>query len=304
MQNGDATGALLLERATIRSLAAWGAAALTSAGFDEARLHAELLLGHALKLNRSDLEIHGDRLIDRDGMKRFHSLLSRRLRSEPLQYIVGETAFMGLEISVDPRVLIPRPETELLAEKTLEVISRSAYPAVRILDIGTGSGCVAIALAHRLPHSQVTGLDVSAEALQVAARNVERHGLRNVTLIEGDIFEHVLPDRTFEIIVANPPYIPAEDFPNLQPEVRDFEPRIATTDDQDGLRFARRIAAVASRRLTGGGALLMEIGYGQAESAAKIFRGEGLSDITVWDDYAKIPRVVAGMNPGTDRVRG
>ena len=292
------------EQPTVRSLGKWGVDVLLSSGFDEARLHVELLLGHALSLTRTQLEIQRDRRISREEDERFRSLLARRLGNEPLQYVIGETEFMGLTMTVDPGVLIPRPETELLAEKAIELIRQRAGHHPRILDIGTGSGCIAITLGCRFPDSAIFGLDVSPDALRVAAHNIRRHRVTNVSLVRGDIFEDVLPGMMFELLVANPPYVSEDEFRSLQPEVRDFEPRSATTDGSDGLRFARRIADFARERLMPGGSLLMEIGYGQGEAVTGIVRDTGMVDVALLDDFAGIPRVVIGVKPPVVSAQG
>jgi release factor glutamine methyltransferase len=164
-----------------------------------------------------------------------------------------------------------------------------------ILDIGTGSGNIAVALASRLLHAGVTALDVSAEALAVAARNVERHHLSNIELLQADALSDFLPGKTFDLIVSNPPYISAAEFEQLQPEIRDFEPRIATTDDADGFRFIRRVSSVAAEKLSPGGWLLMEIAYNQSDTVQEIVSGLGFHGVEVFEDFAGIPRVVRGQ---------
>jgi release factor glutamine methyltransferase len=278
----------------ILSLLEWSAEHLSSRGFDDARLNAELLLAHVLHLSRIQLYTQHDRPLDMQELAAYKSLLQRRLKHEPLQYILGETEFMGLPLFVDTSVLIPRPETELLVEKTLETLHSVAKENLDILDIGTGSGNIAVALASRLPHAGVTALDVSAEALAVAARNIERHHLANVTLLQADVFSDFLPGKAFDIIASNPPYISAQDFEQLQPEIKDFEPKIATTDGGDGLRFIRRISGVAAEKLTPGGWLLMEIAFSQSTAVRAIVSGFGFHDVEVFADYAGIPRVVRG----------
>ncbi len=284
-------------KATMRSLVDWSTAYLEAHGFDEARLHAELLLSHALNRPRRELQVRPEEPIGDSAREEFMHLLGRRLTHEPLQYIVGETEFMGMALSVDRRVLIPRPETELLVESAL-VAARRWNRSIAILDVGTGSGNIAVALGKFLPESSITAVDASADALAVAAANVRRHALKNVRLLQADLFGEILPGDSFEMIVSNPPYVPAEDFAGLQEEVREFEPRSATTDGSDGLRVLRRLAPWACGHLVDGGELIVEIGFGQSAAATAIVRSAGFSDVLTLDDLAGIPRVVGGRWSG------
>ncbi len=286
----------------IRSVLEWGSASLSGRGFDESRLHAELLLAHALGVPRNRLTLLYDRILSQNEVGQFFGLLTRRLTHEPLQYIVGETEFMGLRIEVDARVLIPRPETELLVERALDCIRSMGSGTVRVLDIGTGSGCVAVALATMAPGCSVTATDVDVGALEVAGRNVHGHGLLNVSVRQSDIFSDDLAGQMFECIVANPPYVPVGEYAGLQREVREFEPRAAVTDGGDGLRFARRIAGVAAAHLVPHGCVLVETGAGTAEEVKALFRNARLVDATAFEDYAHIPRVISARQAHTGRT--
>jgi release factor glutamine methyltransferase len=281
---------------TVLSLATSAREYLTTHGIDEARLTVDLLLAHVLGISRLELYLQYDRPLTSTEITRFKDLLKRRLGHEPLQYILGETEFMGLALKVNPHVLIPRPETELVVEKTLETIKELSEGAPRVLDIGTGSGNIAIAVAHYAPHVVVTALDVSGEALAVAEENVRRHALDNVTLENVDLFSDRLPGPGFDLVVSNPPYVSAEEFRKLEPEVRDFEPPLATTDESDGLRFMRRISAVAESILNPGGAVILELGHGQSDKTREMFGVAGLEKIQVFEDYASIPRVIRGWH--------
>ncbi|MGB6121420.1 MAG: peptide chain release factor N(5)-glutamine methyltransferase [Bacteroidota bacterium] len=283
---------------TVLTLTASAREHLTTRGFDEARLTVDLLLANVLRISRLELYLQYDRPVTATEIRIFKDLLKRRLRHEPLQYILGETEFMGLALKVDQNVLIPRPETELLAEKALETIEDLPPGPARVLDIGTGSGNIAIALAHFAPETHVTAIDVSENALTVAAENVARHGLKNVTLQKLDLFGEIPGDRQFSLVVSNPPYVPADEFEQLQPEIREFEPRRATTDDADGFRFINRISGMAGSYLVPGGALIVEIGYGQSATALDIMRGAGLLNVEIFQDYGSIPRVIRGWQPG------
>ncbi len=282
---------------TVLSLLGAAAGHLHARGFDEARLHAEYLLAHVLGLDRLGLYLQFDRPLTPHEVGTFRSLFRRRLSHEPLQYILGETGFMGLRIAVNPDVLIPRPETELLVERALAFAAERPGESLRILDACTGSGNIAVAIAHFLPGATVTAFDSSAEALRTAGINAERIVPGRVTLVEADLFREFLPGRSFDLILSNPPYIPAEEFSRLDPEVRVFEPRLATTDDGDGFRFHRRLALIGSERLTAGGALMLEVGYGQAAAVASLMADAGLTGLVTTADSAGIPRVVEGRRP-------
>ncbi|MBI4535230.1 MAG: peptide chain release factor N(5)-glutamine methyltransferase [Ignavibacteriae bacterium] len=277
---------------TVLSLIEWSAQHLGSKGFDEARLHVELLLAKVLGYSRIQIYTNFDKPLDQSELAEFKTLLQRRMSHEPLQYIIGETEFMGLPLFVNPSVLIPRPETEQLVEKVLEAIRSVDSDGLEILDIGTGSGNIPVALSKFAPNVFVTSIDVSDEALQTAAVNVTRNKADRITLMKADVFSDFLPGKQFDLIVSNPPYISVEEFSLLQPEIKDFEPRIATTDDADGYRFVRRISQFSSRRLNYGGLMLMEIAYNQAREAQKIVAQAGLHGIQIFQDHSGNPRIL------------
>lgn len=227
-------------------------------------LDAQTLLAHTLGQDRTYLIIHFNQPLADDVQSHYQSLIQRRVAREPLQYIVGTQEFYGLEFEVTPDVLIPRPETELLVEETLRLAAELSAPL--IVDIGTGSGCIAVTLARELPTARVIALDVSAAALAVAQRNAVRNGVQaRVELIESDLLTNLPADCRADFILSNPPYIAQSEMPTLQREVRDWEPTIALTDFGDGLQFYRRLLADAPRHLQPGGYLLVEMGYQQAE---------------------------------------
>jgi len=217
-------------------------------------------------------------------------MVARRARREPLQYILGSQEFMRLEFAVTPAVLIPRHDTEVLVTEAV----RRAGEANRILDIGVGSGCIAVSLAKALPRAEVMGVEASPEALALAEKNAEAHGVR-VTLFEGSLFEPFSGQR-FDLIVSNPPYIPTADLEALQPEVRDFEPRQALDGGTDGLDFYRLIIPAATDYLNPGGWLLFEVGIGQTKSVQALFELTGkFSDLFTAKDPNGIERVVGGQ---------
>ena len=277
---------------TVRSALEWASSVLSRSGIDEAGLNAELLLAHLLRLTRTRLSVEARRNLDPSLLEAYRVLVERRLSREPLQYIIGEVEFMGLPLYVDNSVLIPRPETEILVEKSLELIRSLSKERVSVLDIGTGSGNIAIALAKFSPCVQVTTIDISREALRTAARNLQRLQVERVVLSQADLFSDFLPGQSFDVIVSNPPYVSAVEFELLQPEIRLFEPRIATTDEGDGLSCIKRILTLAQQKLERSGAILLELGYGQAKDATEIASKCGLVKIAVHDDLSGVPRVL------------
>jgi release factor glutamine methyltransferase len=277
---------------TVLSLLQWGSDYLKAKGFDEPRLTVDLLLAHVLSLPRLNLYLQFDRPLTADERARFKALFKRRLAREPLQYIIGETDFMGLRVRVTPDVLVPRPETELLAECAIEELKRRGDAGQEVLEIGTGSGNLALAIARFVPSAHILSIDVSAAALAVAGENLRMHGIQTVDLDEMDVFSDRVLGRTFNLIVSNPPYVSLAEYAELQPEVRDFEPRLATTDEADGLRVIRRIVELAGLLLNPGGCLMMEVAYDQSRPVTGLLEMGGLKEIQWHDDHAGIPRVV------------
>lgn len=292
-QSSTATPPKSHQRWTVLTLVEWATNHLIERGFDEARLHVELLLAHVLSYSRLQLYTNFDRPLNEEELLQFKQLFRRRLSHEPLQYLLGETEFMGIRLFVDQNVLIPRPETEQLVEHVVEVVKTSGKKPFEILDIGTGSGNIPIAIAKLAPNSSITSIDISIEAQDVARKNIALNEISNVTLLHADMFDDFLPGKLFNGIVSNPPYVAVDEFSMLEPEVRDFEPRIATTDNGDGYRCIRRISELAKSMLVDGGFLMMEIGYSQAEEAKQIVDKSGLPDIEVFNDYAGHQRIIS-----------
>ena len=300
---------------------------LDKRGVDSPRLQAELLLAHALKMPRMKLYLNFERSLNAPETDALRDLVKRRSQREPLQHIVGTTSFCGLEIGVNRNVLVPRPETELLAELGWQFLAAlvaqrendfpsSSSPLTRgepspaahaapsptsraremreisALDFGTGSGCIAIALAAKCPAARVTGLDISSEALALARDNAARNNIaERIEFLHGDGFA-ACPGQQFDLVVSNPPYIPSEEIATLQPEVRDFDPRSALDGGLDGLDFYRRLAADAGASLKLGGRIMMEFGDGQGESIAEIFKNEKWIVESVKEDYSRRPRIL------------
>ncbi len=261
------------------------------------RLEAEVLLAHVLGSDRIRLILDADRPLEAAELSKYREAIKRRRAGEPVAYLVGMREFYGLELRVDARVLIPRPDTEVLVEVALEV-TRSRNLGGRALDLCTGSGCVAIAFAKNRPTWQVTGTDLSADAVDVARANALRLGaVWGVRFAQGDLFDAVGPEERFELITANPPYIPASDIPGLQPDIRDFEPHLALDGGSDGLRLLPAIARGAVERLTPGGTLAVEIGAGQSDDVAALFERTGLIDVQRHRDLGGHERVVSAKRP-------
>ncbi|HZW22725.1 peptide chain release factor N(5)-glutamine methyltransferase [Noviherbaspirillum sp.] len=250
-------------------------------------LEARILLSHALQLSRVQLVTQSERILNQRESDAVAALFARRLRGEPIAYILGEREFFGLLLHTTPDVLIPRPETEHLVELALERMPDKA----RLLDMGTGSGAIAIAIAHARPDAGVTALDASEAALDVARRNAERHQAK-VRFLLSDWYA-ALGNEQFDIIVSNPPYIVAGD-PHLSQGDLRFEPVDALTDHGDGLSAIRTIAEGTQRYLVAGGWLLMEHGYDQAAAVRALLVREGFHEVQSWKDLAGIERVTGG----------
>lgn len=292
------------ERWTVLSLIEWSTGYLTAKGFEEARLHSELLLAHVLGLNRLQLYLQFDRPLSAAELASFKTLFKRRLGHEPLQYVLGETVFMGLPIAVAPGVLIPRPETELLVEEVVTYIRSLDKERVNVLDVGTGSGNIAIAVAHLAPSVQVTAIDTSPEAIDMARRNVERHAAARVSLELRDARLGARPGEHYHVLVSNPPYIARDEFEKLEPEVRLFEPRIALTDEADGMGFYRTLFRFATEVLDPAGRLFFEIGFGQADHLRALAASAGIEVLGIVPDLAGIPRMLKGRVAGSPEPKG
>jgi len=284
---------------TIRDLMKFCIDYLQSHGFDEARLNVELLLSHALHCQRIELYTRFDQPLSKDELAGFRALYERRLKHEPVQYIVGTAGFMGMQFQVDRRVLIPRPETETLVEQTMLVCGRNPEETpLSMLEVGTGSGNIAIAVAKFVRNIHVTSIDTNGEALEVARGNATAHGVTDrVTFHEMSVFAPIVESlaQQYDLLVSNPPYVSEEDWKQLAPEIRSFEPLLAVSDSGDGYAFYRRIAELAPALLRKNGSILVEIGYGQSDSVQKIFNGAGVSELSVVKDLQGIPRVVVGI---------
>jgi len=289
-------------------------------GIDDAEREAEIIISHCLGidrlyLHRDNPEIPGDILIKMD------EFLKRRADREPLQYIIGYTEFYGLKIMVGPGVLVPRPETELLVEEAIKIVSRQTLNpplppftkegeegitqsqinltcSLRILDLCTGTGCIALALASEFPGAEVFGTDISGTAIKYAQENARLNDIVNTIFLEGTLFDPVkklfaVRGKRFAaaLIIANPPYIKTDDIRNLQPEIKDWEPTQALDGGQDGLDYYRQIIPEAGNYLEQGGILMFELGINQADAIKKMAENAGFQDVSIVKDFAGIERI-------------
>lgn len=265
-----------------------GASVLKKAGIEEASLDARLLLEEICDTDRTALYAHGDKELSPEQEKQYLEWINLRAKRIPLQHILGETEFMGLTFLVNEDVLCPRPDTEVLVEEVLKHL----HDGMRILDIGTGSGCILLSLLHYSNDCRGVGADISGKALRIAKENAERLSVEQVCFVESDLFEKV--EGQFEIIVSNPPYIKSGDIENLMPEVRDHDPYAALDGGTDGLFFYREITEKAKDYLPGGGMLFYEIGYDQGEAVRRIMEEGGFREVEIVKDFSGFDRVVFG----------
>lgn len=277
---------------TLREVLAQGEARLSAGPHPErARRDAETLLLHLVGKNRAWLLSHGDDGFGGCTSHQYAGLLERRQRGEPIQYITGETEFYGLLLRVTPDVLIPRPETEHLVEKAAELARHFSHP--RIVDVGTGSGAIAIALARTVGEAQVTAIDLSAKSLAIARENAARNNVADrLRFLEGDLLAPVAAER-FEMVVSNPPYVAAADRETLAVEVREHEPDMALFAGEDGLAVYRRLIPQARDVLASGGWIALELGFGQAAAVGRLLADAGFADIGFTQDLRRIARVAS-----------
>jgi len=283
----------LNESWTLLKLLRWMTGYFTDKGIDNPRLDAELLLAHQFGLDRVGLYLNYDRPLTVLELDAIRPLVKRRGQREPLQYLLGSTEFWSLRLEVTAAVLTPRADTEVLVEEALKRCGTDGT----LLDVGTGSGAILISLLTELPSWQGVGLDISTAALKVAQRNLATHQLtERGQLLEGDLA--ALPERRFELIVSNPPYIPTAQWDELMPEVRDYEPSLALLGGADGLDCYRNLVSQVDLCLNPGGWLLVEIGADQNDAVTALLAASGLSELFLRYDYGGNPRVVGGRRNG------
>jgi release factor glutamine methyltransferase len=280
---------------------------LAKKGVESPRLQAELLLAHLLKMPRMKLYLNFERVLTPAETDALRELVKRRGQREPLQHLTGSTSFYGLEMAVNRHALVPRPETELLAElgwQFLQGRAGSLQPAAArsenaphqdlyALDFGTGTGCIAIALAAKCPTPKIVATDISTDALTLARENAARHNVsERIEFLQGDGFAALSTDTRFDLIISNPPYIPSAEIATLQPEVRDFDPRTALDGGVDGLGFYRMFSAQAKSFLKPDGKIMLEFGDGQAEAIRNFFETEKWIVEAVKEDYSQRARIM------------
>jgi release factor glutamine methyltransferase len=282
---------------------------LEKKGVDSPRLQTELLLAHVLNLPRLQLYLNFERPLTPVELDNFREFIRRRGQREPLQHIVGSTSFCGLEFKLQPGALIPRPETEILAEQGWLFLNQRAqtgppptpdsstlpHSLITVLDFGTGSGCLSVTLAAKCPAMEGYALDISTAALELARHNALQHGVAGrIHFLESNGFAGLPPDARFDLVMSNPPYIPTAEIEQLEPEVRDHDPRCALDGGADGLNYFRLLANQTGRLLKPAGKIMLEFGDGQAESIKQIFEREKWVVETILDDYTHRPRIFIG----------
>jgi len=276
---------------TIRGMVEWMARDFSSRGLASPRLDAELLVAHTLGLDRVGLYLDLDRPLADPELDRLRALVGRRRKHEPVAYILGRREFWGRSFEVGPAVLVPRPETETLVERALELLEDDATGP--LLDLCTGSGAIALTLLAERPALRADATDISADALEVAARNAEALGVADrVRLLEGDLFAPLPAESRYRLAVCNPPYVAEADLETLARDIVDHEPRVALVAGADGLAVVRRLAGEARARLEPGGVLLVEVGAGQAGAVTELLGAGGLEDASVHRDLGGVDRVV------------
>jgi release factor glutamine methyltransferase len=271
---------------------------LKKKGIDSPRLTSEILLAHQLNIDRVTLYLNYDQPLNERELSGYRALIKRRLKREPLQYITGTQEFWSLEFVVNPHALIPRPETELLVELAIERLK--ALPELEnhlpnIVDLGTGCGAIAISLAKEIGKTKIWATDISSDALKLARLNAKKHGVAdNITFLLGNLWEPLMDlGVTFDIVLSNPPYIAPEEFDNLSPEVRDYEPRLALDGREEGMHFIEKIISEAPAFMNPGGWIMLEMAPGQTEKALRLIgKIKGYSEKSRIKDYSHLYRVV------------
>lgn len=267
----------------------WGEEYFKLKGFENPKQEIEWLLCDLLQLKRIDLYLKFEDIINKSKLKKLKSWIKRRIQREPLQYITGKVEFYGLKFISTPQALIPRPETERLVDITLNSLKK--IPEPKILEIGTGSGCVSIAVSNKKPRANILSLDISKNALELAEINAKSNNCKNINFLEMD-FLNEIPDGRFDILISNPPYISQKEIKNIMPEVKNYEPRIALTDFEEGLNFYYRIAKVG-RTLIPNGIIILEVGLGKhPQKVFSLFKEAGFDQLELIKDYNNNERIL------------
>jgi release factor glutamine methyltransferase len=284
---------------TIQKLLNWTIEYLTSKGIDSPRLSAELLISHVVGLKRIELYTQFDKQVPQHQLNQLHELVKRAGLYEPVAYLTGKTEFYSLELDITADCMIPRPETELLVQRAIEFL-RTHSGVQYVCDLCTGSGCIAVAIAKNFPNGRITATDISAAALAVTARNVEKHRLEErIKLLCGDLFEPVIKQldvNQFDLIVCNPPYVSTAEYENLDKNIKDYEPEFALLAGKDGMDIYRRIVKEVDKFLKPGAALMMEIGYAQGPAVRELLEQTGaFAEIKIEKDFHDNDRIVTAI---------
>jgi release factor glutamine methyltransferase len=259
---------------TILELIHWGQEYFSSKGIESPRLNIELIICKILNCQRIDLYLKFDMPLKENQLEQLRDFVKRRAKNEPLQYILGEAPFFGKMFIVDKSVLIPRPETELLVELAINYLSTKLNSEINVLEIGTGSGCISIILANKFPEIKITATDISTEALEIAVQNTKQYEIDNIEFIQHDFLNDLLNSEKFDLIISNPPYIPMDDYLKLEPHVLEYEPRIALTDNDEGLKFYQKFSELFEKNFNG--KMLLEIDGRNTSELIKIFQSKNL----------------------------
>jgi release factor glutamine methyltransferase len=281
---------------TIQKLLDWITGHFEQKGIDSPRLSSELLLSHVLELTRIELYTKFDKPVAKEQLTRLRELVKRAADHEPIAYLIGRTEFYSLELEITPDCMIPRPETELLAERAIEFLRKRSGQQF-VCDLCTGSGCIAVAIAKNHPETMITATDICESALKAAATNIEKHDLKqNITLLCGDLFDPIVPQMDvskFDLIVSNPPYVSSAEYDKLETNVKDYEPKLALYAGADGLDVYRRICERIDQFLKPDSALMLEIGYAQGPAVRELLEKTGcFSEIIIEKDDQDNDRIV------------
>jgi release factor glutamine methyltransferase len=280
---------------TVRRVLEWTTGHLKERGCDSPRLDAEVLLAHVWRVPRIQLYVRYDEPLPADVRAAMRELVKRRASLEPVAYLIGRREFFSLDFEVQPGVFIPRPATETLVMEALRIIAEQVSP--QVLDLCTGTGCIAVTIAQQQPAAQLTAVDRNPLAVQVAGRNAARHGVADrVTVVDGDLYSPLPADSQFDLIVSNPPYIRDDELAGLSADIREHEPQLALTAGEDGLDVVRRIVAEVGSRLRPGGSLLLEVDPAQVPATIELVRAAAtFSQVDVLRDHDRHERVVRGL---------
>ncbi len=285
---------------TVASARAWAIQELKRAQSKSPPLSADLLLACVLHRDRVRILTHPEESISEEAWARFQDMVLRRAKGEPFQYLTGEQEFYGLPFQTGPGALIPRPETEILVENAIRLIRNQPHPGARFLDVGTGSGCIAVSIAHEVPTAAGWAVDLSSAALEIARGNARQHGVaERILLIRSNLLDCFPCSPAFDFVFCNPPYVALKDCDSLPREVRDYEPHLALFGGESGMQIYQDLIPAVPPRLVPGGHLLLELGAGQAEQVKQLVEHEGLAVETIVRDLQGIPRCLIGRKlPG------